>query len=101
MSSTLVPTPGQRIARAIIEQLMDEATIARLIDAELATVGNDWLTITQAAERLGVSGRRVQQLIYDESLVAQKVGKIWLIERASLAAYAPRRRGRPRKMSHA
>lgn len=56
------------------------------------------LTIAEAAAVLGVSGRRVQILIDAGRFVAEKVGKRWRIERASIEAYAASRRtGRPRK----
>lgn len=165
-------TIGQRLARAIVEQGLDEAAIATLIDSQIAaavagyqntsklfhvdcagahgatnnlcavpgcglprTGRSAWckkhdmrarrhgdptvtlmprrneriapsaagpiddLTIGEAAERCGVSDRRVQDLIYAGRLTARKVSGIWLIERASVEAYAvaPRKAGRPRK----
>ena len=54
-----------------------------------------WLTSRQAATFLGVSIRRVLQLIYDKRVEAKKIGfKIWMIEKESLATYARERKRR-------
>lgn len=67
--------------------------------APRTTAAIDALTIAEAAERCGISARRVQDLVYAGRLVAQKFGKVWFIERASVEHYAatPRKAGRPRK----
>lgn len=56
----------------------------------------------EAAKILGVSHRRVTQLIESGQLEAEKVGGVWLVDDASVAARAARGRskgGRPRKGS--
>lgn len=59
------------------------------------------LTTKQTALRLGVSVRRVQQAIKAGSLPARKFGRDWVITEEDLAAYSPRRPGRPSKeVSH-
>jgi excisionase family DNA binding protein len=53
------------------------------------------LTTPQAAERLGISIVRVQQLIRGGRLKATKVGRDWLIQEQALKAVAVRKPGRP------
>ncbi len=55
------------------------------------------LTTAQAAQRLGVSVRRVQALIKSGHLEATRFGKAWLIEEGFLQRVAVRKPGRPRK----
>ena len=55
------------------------------------------LTTTQVAERLGVTRQRVGQLIAHGLLTATKVGHAWVVEERDLAAFEPRKVGRPRK----
>ncbi len=57
----------------------------------------DWLTLAEAAERLGLSGQRVGQLIQAGRLPAAKFGKVWLVHKEDLAAFQPQPPGRPRK----
>ena len=52
----------------------------------------------EAAERLGVSQQRVQALIRDEKLPAQKVGRDWLIDEKDLELVKERKVGRPPKV---
>lgn len=55
------------------------------------------ITTQQAAERLGITARRVRQLIKAGHLTARRVGRDWLIDERSLRAVAVRTPGRPRK----
>jgi len=57
------------------------------------------LTTKQAAERLEISLRRVQRLIQDGLLPAERIGRDWLIQEPDLNQFAqkPRKSGRPRK----
>ena len=61
-------------------------------------VFRDWLTVSESAVRLGISTRRVHQLIADGQLEADKVGRDTFVRRASVEAFRrqPRRPGRPR-----
>ena len=43
------------------------------------------LSIKEAAERLGVSARRVNQLIDEKKLIAQKIGSQFVIKEADLS----------------
>jgi excisionase family DNA binding protein len=43
------------------------------------------LTIKEAAEKLGVSARRVNQLIDEKKLIAQKIGSQFVIKEADLS----------------
>lgn len=45
----------------------------------------------QAAEYLGVTKRRVQQMIAREGLPAVKIGRDWLIERPTLESFKQQR----------
>lgn len=61
------------------------------------------ITTADAAQRLGVSDRRVRQLIRSGLLPAVRLGRDWLIEPAALAQVAgrPKRgwpKGRPRRV---
>ena len=53
----------------------------------------------EVAKSLGISTRRVTKLIEDGVLKAEKIGRSWFIDEASLDAFAmqPRKSGRPRK----
>jgi excisionase family DNA binding protein len=55
-----------------------------------------FVTVRQAAERLGLSIRRVQELVADNRLPgAQLFGNRWAIPEASVAAFRPRPVGNP------
>lgn len=53
------------------------------------------LTVTQTAERLNVSTRRVRALIAAGRLPAEKIGRDWLIKESSLSLVADRKTGPP------
>lgn len=55
------------------------------------------LTTKEVAERLGVTVRRVQALIQDGNLPAEKVGRDYLIKEKDLKLVEERKPGRPRK----
>ena len=57
------------------------------------------LLTPQAAERLGVTIGRVNQLIWAGILSARKLGRDWLVDAESVARYQIARKGpgRPRK----
>ena len=58
----------------------------------------DVLSIKEAAVELGVSTVRVLQLIQEDSLLAQKIGRDWFIKKDDVEAAKNRRgRGRPKK----
>ena len=57
----------------------------------------DMLTTKEVAERLGVTVRRVQALIQDGQLPAQKVGRDYLVKEKDLKLVEERKPGRPRK----
>lgn len=46
----------------------------------------DFMTASQAAEALGVSRMRVNQLIHDGKLAAKMVGSMWAVDKASVEA---------------
>lgn len=56
-----------------------------------------YLTVSDVAEKLKVSPRRVRQFIGEGRLQAKKIGKQYIIAKASLGAFAdkPRKVGRP------
>jgi excisionase family DNA binding protein len=56
-----------------------------------------YITTKEAAERLGISLARVQQLIHSGRLPAQKFGRDLQIREGDLAKVADRKVGRPRK----
>ncbi|MDQ3064419.1 MAG: helix-turn-helix domain-containing protein [Acidobacteriota bacterium] len=51
----------------------------------------------EASGRLGISQKRVQALIKNGQLPAQKVGRDWLIKENDLEKVAERKVGRPAK----
>ena len=53
------------------------------------------ITTGEAAERLGITIRRIQALITDGRLPAQKVGRDYLIKEDDLKLVADRKPGRP------
>jgi excisionase family DNA binding protein len=55
------------------------------------------LTTPEAAERLGITVARVQQLIWKGRLPAQKLGRDYVINEDDLKLVAERRPGRPAK----
>lgn len=55
------------------------------------------LTTAEAAQRLGVSPRRVRALITEERLRAEKKGRDYLINESDLKLVKDRKPGRPRK----
>jgi excisionase family DNA binding protein len=56
------------------------------------------LTVTQAAERAGVTDRRIRALIADKTLPAHQYGRAYLIDPAELARVTfHRKAGRPPK----
>jgi excisionase family DNA binding protein len=57
------------------------------------------LNTTQAAEKLGVSVRRVQALIKKGQLKAERVGRDYLIREKDLQSIKAGKVGRPRKIS--
>ena len=59
------------------------------------------LTTTEVAERLGVHVTRVHQLIKEERLPAQRLGRDWFLEANDLTLVADRKPGRPKKPDEA
>jgi excisionase family DNA binding protein len=57
----------------------------------------EFLTTKQAAERLGITPRRVQALIEAGRLPAQKFGRDYQIKEADLKLVKDRKVGRPKK----
>ncbi len=57
------------------------------------------LTIKEAAEKLGVSARRVNQLIDEKKLIAQKIGSQFVIKESDLSKVKIYGKpGRPKKV---
>ncbi len=55
------------------------------------------MSVADVAERLNLSVQRVKQLIYNEQLLAEKVGNQWIIRESDLKDVEDRLTGRPRK----
>jgi excisionase family DNA binding protein len=55
------------------------------------------LTTMEVAERLGVTRWRINAMIRDRKLSAERYGGIWLIDEKDLAAVMVRKNGRPKK----
>ena len=54
-----------------------------------------YISVKQAAEMLGVSGRRVRALIAAKRLPAQQIGGVWIINAKDLKLVSERKPGRP------
>jgi len=57
------------------------------------------LSVVESAERLGVNRQRVQVLITEERLPAQKIGNSYVIKESDLELVKERKTGRPKKQS--
>jgi excisionase family DNA binding protein len=57
----------------------------------------DRLTTQQAADKLGVSLRRVNAMIQAGRLPAEKFGQVYMIRESDLSLVADRKPGRPSK----
>lgn len=55
------------------------------------------ITVRTAAERLGVSKRRVNMLIQQKRLPATPFGNAWMIDEVDLALVSKRDNGRPKR----
>ena len=55
------------------------------------------ITTAQAAKQLGISVRRVQELISTGRLPAQQFGRTYVVDEADLKLVEDRKPGRPRK----
>lgn len=57
---------------------------------------DDVLTADQAAAVIGISGRRVRELLLAERIRGKQVGKgVWVVLRADAEAFKPGKVGRP------
>ena len=56
------------------------------------------ISTSEAAERLGVHITRVQVLIREGRLPAQRIGRTYVVDEADLKLVAERKTGRPRKI---
>jgi excisionase family DNA binding protein len=54
-----------------------------------------FISTKQAAEKLGISVLRVQQLIWQKRLPAQKIGRDYIIDEKDLKLVENRKPGRP------
>jgi excisionase family DNA binding protein len=57
------------------------------------------LTTPEVAKRLGVTVARVQRLIWDGRLPAQKIGRDYVVRKEDLKLVADRKPGRPLQKS--
>jgi len=60
---------------------------------------NDLISTKNAAEKLGLSLRRVQALITSGRLPAQKIGNSYVVREKDLELVQIRKAGRPKKIS--
>ncbi len=60
-------------------------TIWSYLKYNLKCLGMDLLTIKEAAEKLGVLARRVNQLIDENKLIAKKIGSQYVIKENDLS----------------
>ena len=55
-------------------------------DTELRIMAN-WMSVSDAADRLGMQGRQVRNLIAHSDLDAERLGRAWMVSRASVDDY--------------
>ena len=55
------------------------------------------LTTSEVATKLGVTRWRINAMIRDKRLPAERFGGIWLVKEKDLAAVMVRKNGRPKK----
>lgn len=58
------------------------------------TQPGDYVTVSEAAETLGLTRQAILRRIQRGRLPAQKFGPVWMIRRADLDAWAPQAPGR-------
>jgi excisionase family DNA binding protein len=90
------PTRQQALANAevVIQEWVETAQkLGRPVPASQGRL----LTISEAAERLGLSFSMVRRYCADGKIPAQKMGRDWAIRRRDVESFAaiPRRSGRP------
>lgn len=56
----------------------------------MATNGDKWLTVSEAAKLSGYHPETLRELMRDGKLNARKVSIVWLVDRESLSAYMAR-----------
>ena len=49
--------------------------------------GEEWLTVTQAAEISGYHPERIRELIRERKINAHKFGTVWAVHKTSLLEY--------------
>jgi excisionase family DNA binding protein len=54
------------------------------------------LTVSQVAERLGLSRQRIYVLVNTQRIAAERFGKTWLIDDAELKRFKPKPIGYPK-----
>lgn len=86
------PDAWDRAARQTeaTEAEVGRAFLTRSLTADAETT--DAVTVTQAADMLGVNTARIRQLIESKRLSGRKVGHMWLVTRASIEDYGATRR---------
>lgn len=55
------------------------------------------ISVSEAAEKLGISRWRINQLINEKRLPAKKIGRAYVIKESDLALVKDRKPGRPSK----
>jgi excisionase family DNA binding protein len=57
------------------------------------------MSVADVAEKLNLSVQRIKQLIYEDRLIAEKVGNQWIIRASDLKGFDTKPTGRPPKES--
>lgn len=60
---------------------------AEVVSAEVPRRSSQEVSSDDVASVLGVTARRVRQLLSSELLTGRKAGRVWLVERASVETY--------------
>jgi hypothetical protein len=66
-------------------------------DARLDKAKEDWMTVKEVATLKNVGESAVRLALVTSRLEGQKLGRDWIVNRASAEAWVPQRRGPKRK----
>jgi excisionase family DNA binding protein len=86
----LMPTPGMAALLAKLTMSSERHPSDSMGHEITPLTGSEWLTVSEAAERTGLSRRSVQRLAGGR-LRARRVGRSWLIDPDSAEDYARER----------
>lgn len=91
ITARVAASPLYRIAHDIADRLGVEAGYLLPPDAEFNVSGLDLMSLTEAAEVIGISRQAVHEALTKGQLAGQRVGNAWVLERQDVEHYRSRR----------